>query len=119
MTDACEQAGVVLGGYDLGLLRWLARGETGQAVSLAGMIRRAYEAGKAAAPGTVTEWGVQFRDGDGCLSTVTSFGSGGIQSELNARGLAGAGRDKNWTGIALCRQVTPWEPAPQDGDGGA
>ena len=49
LTAACEAAGVVLGDYDLRLLRWLANWENGQCVSLAGIIRRAYEAGKAAA----------------------------------------------------------------------
>lgn len=51
MTDACEAAGVKLGSYDLSLLRWLARWETGQCVSLAGMIRRAHQAGLAAKNG--------------------------------------------------------------------
>jgi hypothetical protein len=48
MTDACEAAGVELGAWDLGFLRGVAWRETADAVSLAGMIRRAYEAGLAA-----------------------------------------------------------------------
>jgi hypothetical protein len=49
MTDACAAAGVDLGTWDLGFLRGVAWGETANAVSLAGMVTRAYRAGKAGA----------------------------------------------------------------------
>lgn len=48
MTDACEASGVALGAWDLGFLQGVAWREVADCVSLAGMIRRAYEAGKAA-----------------------------------------------------------------------
>ena len=57
MTEACEACGVVLGDYDLSLLRWMARWETGQVVSLIGIIHRAHEAGKAAAGPNLGEKG--------------------------------------------------------------
>lgn len=61
LTDACEAAGVELGAYDLSPLRQMSYMEIAQCAALAGIIRRAFEAGKAAAlEGTVTEWGVRF-----------------------------------------------------------
>lgn len=51
MTDACAECSVVLGDYDLSFLRGVSQGESMDAVRLAGMIRRAYEAGKAAREG--------------------------------------------------------------------
>jgi len=47
MTDACDAAGVDLGAYDLGFLRGVAWRESADAVSLAGMVTRAYQAGLA------------------------------------------------------------------------
>lgn len=63
MTDACEEHGVTLGAYEQRFLAWLARGETGHAVALAGIIRRAHEAGLRAAripEGSVTSWAVRY-----------------------------------------------------------
>ena len=61
LTDACEAYGVALGNWDRGFLKGVAWGETADTVSLAGMITRAYEAGKAAGPdGAVTEWAVGY-----------------------------------------------------------
>lgn len=61
LTGACEAAGVVLGDYDLRLLRWLSKYENTTCVRLAGMIHRAYEAGKAAGPdGAVAEWALAY-----------------------------------------------------------
>jgi hypothetical protein len=51
MTDACDAHGVDLGKLDLSFLRGVAWGETFYSVSLAGMITRAYQAGKAAGLG--------------------------------------------------------------------
>lgn len=51
MTDACEECGVELGRMDLSTLKDIAWRETFETVSLAGMIRRAYQAGKAAKHG--------------------------------------------------------------------
>lgn len=47
MTDACEAAGIALGRLDLSFLQGVAWRETSDAVSLAGMITRAYLAGLA------------------------------------------------------------------------
>ena len=54
MTEACAECGVELGRMDLSTLQDIAWRETFETVSLAGMIRRAFEAGLAAgtpAPG--------------------------------------------------------------------
>jgi hypothetical protein len=48
MTEACAECGVDLGRMDLSTLQDIAWRETFETVSLAGMIRRAYEAGLAA-----------------------------------------------------------------------
>jgi hypothetical protein len=66
LVSACEETGIELGAYDLSPLRQVAMYETSKCVALRGIIRRAYEAGKAAGPdGAVTEWGLRYQDDDG------------------------------------------------------
>ncbi len=48
IEDACAAAGVVLGAFDRRHLDWLAGFEDSDCAVLAGIIRRAYEAGLAA-----------------------------------------------------------------------
>jgi hypothetical protein len=84
---------------------------------LAGMIRRAYEAGKAAAlEGAATEWGFRWRDADGRLHPGADLA--GPLAEANARSLAAtAGSAPDGTPVAVCRKVTPWTPAPEPATG--
>ena len=64
LLDGIEEIGLELGAYDLSPLRQVAMYETSKCVALRGIIRRAYEAGKAAGPdGTATEWGVRIAIG--------------------------------------------------------
>lgn len=69
LTSACGAAGIGLGAaaeiglgaYDARILAWLAGWEPQTCAVIAGLIRRAHEAGKAAvAEGTVTEWGLRL-----------------------------------------------------------
>jgi hypothetical protein len=48
LLDACKAAGVDVADFDRGGLEWLATWELARCVSFAGLIRRAYEAGKGA-----------------------------------------------------------------------
>jgi len=48
LEGACRTAGVHLGAYDEGVLVWLAGGEPWTAAVIAGLIARAYEAGRRA-----------------------------------------------------------------------
>lgn len=114
MTDACEATGVELGAYDLGLLRWLAKWETGQAVALAGMIRRAYLAGQASQsgpePGTVTQWGVRWTYG-GETTTETWSEEGNARACLEET-LASGAADTGTPVTLLRRKIGPWKEVP-------
>jgi hypothetical protein len=48
ITSECERAGVQLGAYDARIVAWLGNWEAQTCAVIAGLIRRAYEAGKAA-----------------------------------------------------------------------
>lgn len=61
LLDDIDDIGLELGAYDLSPLRQVAMYETQKCVALRGIIRRAYEAGKAAGPdGSVTEWALAY-----------------------------------------------------------
>jgi len=112
MTDACAECGVDLGRMDLSTLQDIAWRETFEVVSLAGLIRRAFEAGKAAAlEGAETEWGARYRAAGGSLSAMVLCGHE-PEAESTARSLAGTSRRDELTGITLSRQVTPWKEVP-------
>ena len=116
MTDACEAAGVELGTYDLSPLRQMSYMEIGQCVSLAGIIRRAFEAGRAVGPdGSVTEWGVRRPAGESGSEVVHNCGEGG---EAFARKLL---RDHRRiygaAGWVATRKIGPWTPAPEAATG--
>lgn len=49
LVDACQSAGVALGSFDGRVLAWLASYEPETCVVVAGLITRAYAAGRAAA----------------------------------------------------------------------
>ena len=62
MLDACEAAGIRLGAYDARILHWVAGFEVQDCAVIAGIIRRAHEAGKAAAAeGTCCHCGQPIR----------------------------------------------------------
>lgn len=66
LLDGIEEIGLELGAYDLSPLRQVAMYETGQCIALRGIIRRAFELGKAAGPdGAVAEWGFRYESDDG------------------------------------------------------
>lgn len=46
LTDACEAAGVTLGAYDQRIVTWLGGWEPATCAVFAGLIRRAYAAGR-------------------------------------------------------------------------
>jgi hypothetical protein len=115
MTEACEECGVELGRMDLSTLQDIAWRETFETVSLAGMIRRAYEAGQAAGhEGAVTEWGVQFNAPPGRgRSVFQAYGS-----EDDARTQAAVTPEVDgWSATLMHRQATPWTPVPGEDEG--
>lgn len=61
--------------------------------------------------GTVTEWGVQFRDESGRLSAMAECGSG-PEAERTARSVAGTSKRDSLASIFHCRQVGPWKEVP-------
>lgn len=114
MTEACAECGVELGNQDLGFLRGVAWGETANAVSLAGMIRRAFEAGKAAGPdGTVTEWGVAYRPNLLGVPAVRIIDP--EPSEYAARRTVASLREvvPQDESMVMRREVGPWKEAPE------
>jgi len=50
LTRACAKAGVELGSYDSLILRWLSGWEPATTGVVAGLVSRAYEAGRAGRP---------------------------------------------------------------------
>ena len=110
---ALAESGVETTAYEDGTVGWLANYEDSTVQVIAGWIRRAYEAGKAARPETAAEWGTRFIDEDGREHMGANFGTG-LQAELFARGLAAAGKAPDWRGITVTREVTPWTPAPEE-----
>lgn len=104
MTDACELAGVDLGALDLSFLKGVAWGETFYAVSLAGMIIRAWETGKAAGrDGEAVEWGVRFTVGGPTEHPCTS--------EEEARAVVASMRDKRPENNAVLVKRVSGRPA--------
>jgi hypothetical protein len=117
MTDACETHGDALGKWDLGFLKGVAWGETANAVSLAGMIRRAYEAGLAARDEAAeVEWGVRFSPGSGRPRDLL------LGTRDDAQETAGELRKERpeWGAAVVVREperpAGPWKLAPgEDG----
>lgn len=114
MTDACEAYGVEVGAFDMTTLRQLAMYEPFHPVILAGLLHRAYEAGRAVGPdGAETEWGVRAQ--------ITRAGSPYEQpasSEDEARATLEMMRaDRPEWGAVLLRRAParpagPWEEVP-------
>lgn len=103
VRSGCEAAGVALGAYDERIVAWLGNWEPATCAVIAGLIRRAHEAGKAAGPdGAVTEWGACRR------GEAVPFVS--EADEAAVRRFA-ADLPNTVTGLAR-RQITPWEVAP-------
>lgn len=113
MTDACEAHGVALGKLDLSFLQGVAWGETFYSISLAGMITRAYEAGKAAAAveRAETEWGVRFTDGG-----LSDHACG---SEGHARAVVASMRQEGAVLVTRvpARAASPWTVAEEPATG--
>jgi hypothetical protein len=59
LLDACADAGVMVGTYDVRILEWLANYEPATSAVVAGLITRAHESGQDAAggPGTAQRGG--------------------------------------------------------------
>ena len=107
ITDACEAAGAELGAYDLAWLRWLTGWEITHCLPLAGIIRRAFEAGQRAAQppeGTVTGWAVEFRAPDGRAFLAEYPDEATARERAHDAPLA---VPDGMTATAKCRQVTP------------
>jgi hypothetical protein len=106
LTAACEAAGIELGTYDRRIIAWLGNWEAQTCVVLAGIIRRAHEAGKTtAAEGTVTEWGLRLTGG----SAEPIFDAyPGEEAARNAvpgfQGVFGT--------VVVRRECGPWKVAP-------
>jgi hypothetical protein len=115
MLDACMECGVDVGALDLATLKDIAWRETFEAVCVAGLVTRAYQAGKAAGPeGAVTEWGVQFNAPPGRgRSVFQAYGS-----EDDARTQAAVTPEVDgWSATLMHRQATPWTPVPGEDEG--
>ena len=100
---ALDESGVEVTAYETRKIAWLGNWEDVTCQVIAGWIRRAYEAGKAAAiEGAVTEWGVR--------------GAGVVQEGLDEA----AARDRAaWSGTArvVTREVPPWRLADEPATG--
>jgi hypothetical protein len=111
VTAACEKAGITLGTYDARIIRWLANWDPETCAVVAGLIARAYKAGKAAGPdGTVTEWGV----------TLEGYGNEPFASAADEDGarLIAASFPQSRTAVVRC-EVGPWTPVPGEEKGDA
>lgn len=111
LTIACEELGIDLGAYDLSPLRQVAMYETSKCVALRGIIRRAFEAGKAAGPdGAVTEWGIRYPVGHP-EERVRNLGEDGEEvARLLFRDYRRSYGDK---AALVHREIGPWKEAPE------
>jgi hypothetical protein len=106
LTSACQAAGVALGAYDARVLAWLGSWEPQTCAVIAGIIRRACEAGKtAAAEGTVTQWGLRLA-GESCEPIFDAY-PGEEAARYALPGFQGV------FGTAVVRrECGPWKEAP-------
>ena len=106
LTAACEEAGVELGAFDAGQLRWLSGWEPHVSVVIAGLIVRAHEAGKASATaGAETQWGLRLTVDSG----EPIFDP--YPSEEIARNMVATVQGVFDT-VVICRELGPWKEAP-------
>ena len=109
MTEACGECGVELGRMDLSTLQDIAWRETFETVSLAGMIRRAYAAGKAAAlEGAETGWGLYY-ESDSEDPVIMPYTEEQVRQVLRESGDVSPGVRRT----VVTRQVTPWREVPR------
>jgi hypothetical protein len=111
ITDACDAAGVTLGAYDQRIAAWMGNWEPQTCQVIAGLIARAFEAGRQPEPGTVTEWAVRYRH------PSSPFPRHRIQpypDEDMAREAAAEVRelDPGEEATVMYHQVGPWKEAP-------
>ena len=114
---AIEDTGIVTASHENRIASWLADYEDSTMAVIAGWIRRAYEAGKAAGPdGTVTEWGVHWEPPEGAPNApVKPDSAQPVDGEDIARIVARIMPPlPGWTGTVMRRQVTPWKEAPDE-----
>lgn len=118
LVSACGELGIELGTYDLSPLRQVAMYETPKCVALRGIIRRAFEAGKAAAPeGTVTEYGVRYARPPALFPEDPPEVMTDRAADLEAaqRMMTSPGhRRVPGDAVLVSRQVTPWKEVPGD-----
>lgn len=124
LTRACEAAGVELGAYDERILAGVANWEPATCVVIAGIIRRAREAGESAAlTAAVPEWGVRFKASKMRLEPVTEQAAEGGEAE--ARETVADMRElyPEWNAVLITRTperpAGPWKLAPGEGSGSA
>lgn len=110
LLDGIAELGVDLGAYDLSPLRQVAMYETSKCVALRGIIRRAYEAGKAAGPdAAVTEWGVRLTSVGGHNQVIREASKEVARNYAATTPLAS---DPQWFVRVVRRNIGPWEVAP-------
>lgn len=114
MTSACEHIGIEIGALDLSTLKDIAWRETFEAVCIAGLLRRAYEAGKAAPPeGLATEWAIAYTTwpGKGVPSRreIQPYPDEATAREAVTEIRRAMPQDEP---ALVCRQAGPWKEVP-------
>jgi hypothetical protein len=113
---ATEGAGVTTGAWDDRILDWISGYEDSTCAVLAGLIARAYEAGKAVAlDGAVTEWALAYTHTPNPASGLPPRRE--VQSypdEESARAAVAAVRAEapEDEPRLMCHEVTPWREVP-------
>jgi hypothetical protein len=109
---ALSRASVETTVFEARTARWLTTWDDHTVSIIAGWIRRAYEAGKAAGPdGAVAEWGVRYTDPDSSVREVPSA------NEVQARHWAAPDLDPWGPQVETAliqRQVGPWKEVPDE-----
>ena len=106
LEDACAAASVELAAFDRRIIDWLAGFEDSTCMVFAGLILRAWEAGKTtAAEGTVTEWGLRLT-GESCEPIFSAY-PGEEAARYAVPGFQGV-----FDTVVVRRECGPWKEAP-------
>ena len=113
LTGACEAARVELGAYDAQTLAWLGNWEPETCAVIAGVIVRAWEAGKASAlEGAVTEWGIRYTHKPDLLPPEVRIDRAesreGAERMMTNPGYRSLSGDET----LMRREVGPWKEVP-------